>query len=35
MIEQLLEGGVPGVHIFTMGKGKIVKDILSAFNGAF
>lgn len=35
LIEQLLEGGVPGVHIFTMGKGKIVKDILSAFNGAF
>jgi methylenetetrahydrofolate reductase (NADPH) len=35
MIEELLSSGVPGVHIFTMGKGDAVKEVLREFQNVF
>ncbi|HOB16618.1 MAG TPA: methylenetetrahydrofolate reductase [Defluviitoga sp.] len=35
MIEELLVEGVPGIHIFTMGKGEAVKSVLKEFQNVF
>ncbi len=35
MIEELLEFGVPGIHLFTMGSSKLTEDLLSRFKGVF
>jgi methylenetetrahydrofolate reductase (NADPH) len=35
MIEELLLKGAPGVHIFTMGKGDAVKEVLREFQNEF
>ncbi len=35
MIEELLEFGVPGIHLFTMGSSKLTEDLLSRFQGVF
>ncbi|RAO99722.1 methylenetetrahydrofolate reductase [Petrotoga sp. 9PW.55.5.1] len=35
LIAKLLELGVPGIHLFTMGKGKIIKAVLKEFREVF
>jgi len=35
LVEKLLDFGVPGIHIFTMGKGKGTKALLDNFEGIF
>jgi len=35
MIRELLDFGVPGIHLFTMGSSKLTEDLLHRFEGAF
>ncbi len=35
MIKELLDFGVPGIHLFTMGSSKLTEDLLSRFKGVF